>query len=149
MGHLVTGTSGFVEQHPLSSLATCAPIEFHISGATSDYLTLSNTHLHIRAKVTKADGTHLDADSTVTKADGTSLNADSMVTKADGTRLNADADVAPVNNWLHALFSQVDVSLNDTLISSRTLTLPSVHRDNIELRQGCQRQSFDQRSVLL
>lgn len=86
----------FVEYHPLASLSPGAPIEFAISGATSEYLDLSNTYLHVRAKVTKADGTNLDA----------------------------NTDVAPVNYWLHSLFSQVDISLNDTLITSSENTYP-------------------------
>lgn len=80
----------FVEHYPLSSISPSAPIEFVISGSTEDYTDLCNTFLHLRAKVTKADGTPLDA----------------------------DAKVLPINNWLHTLFSQVDVSLNDTLVSA-------------------------------
>ena len=86
----------FVEYHPLATLAQGAPIEFAISGATTEYLDLSNTFLHVRAKITKPDGTDLDA----------------------GT------DVAPVNYWLHSLFSQVDVSLNDTLVTNSENTYP-------------------------
>ena len=86
----------FVEYHPLASLSPGAPIEFHISGATTDYLDFTNTFLHVRAKVTKADGTNLDI----------------------------DTDVAPVNYWLHTLFSQVDISLNDTLITNSDNTYP-------------------------
>ncbi|KAK7095801.1 hypothetical protein V1264_005166 [Littorina saxatilis] len=86
----------FVEYHPLATLAPGAPIEFTISGATSEYLDLSNTYLHVRAKITKADGTNLDADS----------------------------HVAPVNYWLHSLFSQVDISLNDTLVTNSENTYP-------------------------
>ena len=56
----------------------------------------SNTYLHVRAKVTKPDGTNLDA----------------------------GADVAPINYWLHSLFSQVDISLNDTLITPNENTYP-------------------------
>eukprot|EP00745_Piridium_sociabile_P016480 TRINITY_DN24483_c1_g2_i1.p1 TRINITY_DN24483_c1_g2~~TRINITY_DN24483_c1_g2_i1.p1 ORF type:complete len:437 (+),score=66.11 TRINITY_DN24483_c1_g2_i1:2267-3577(+) len=86
----------FVEYHPLSTLALNAPIEFYISGGTGDYMDLSNTLLHVRAKVTKLDGTNLD----------------------DPT------NVAPINNWLHSLFSQVDVSLNNVLISPSENTYP-------------------------
>lgn len=86
----------FVEYHPLSTLSQNAPIEFHVSGGTGDYLDLSNTLLHVKAKVTKIDGTDLDA----------------------------DTNVAPVNNWLHSLFSQVDVSLNNVLISPSENTYP-------------------------
>ena len=32
--------------------------------------------------------------------------------------------VAPVNNWLHSLFSQVDVNLNDMLVTPLSNTYP-------------------------
>ena len=86
----------FVEFHPLATLSPGAPIEFYISGATTEYLDLHNAHLHIRAKVTKTDGTDLDV----------------------------NTPVAPINYWLHALFSQVDLSLNDTLVSPSENTYP-------------------------
>ena len=86
----------FVEFHPLSSLSPSAPIEFAISGGGTEYLDLSNTYLHVRAKVTNADGSDLDA----------------------------GADVAAFNYWLHSLFSQVDIRLNDTLISPSENTYP-------------------------
>ena len=37
--------------------------------------------------------------------------------QADGISLAAGVDVASVIDWLHTLFSRVDVSLNGTLIS--------------------------------
>lgn len=86
----------FLEIHPLASLAPGAPIEFAISGASEEYLDLFNTFLHVRAKVTLPNG---DA-------------------------LPPTAEVAPVNYYLHSLFSQVDVSLNDTLITASENTYP-------------------------
>ena len=86
----------FVEIHPLASLAGGAPIEFSISGNSEDYLDLFNTFIHIRVKVTLPDGTNLPD----------------------------DANVGPVNYFLHGLFSQVDIALNDTLISPSENTYP-------------------------
>ena len=86
----------WVEYHPLATLAPGAPIEFAVSGATADYLDLSNTYLHVKAKVLRQDG----------------------------TAPPADAVVAPVNYWLHSLFSQVDVLLNDTLVTPSENTYP-------------------------
>ena len=86
----------FVEIRPLASLAQGAPIEFTISGNSEDYLDLFNTFLHVRAKVTLANG----------------------------ESLLEDSDVAPVNYFLHSLFSQVDISLNDTLITPSENTYP-------------------------
>lgn len=86
----------FVEIHPLASISQGTPIEFAISGNSEEYLDLFNTFLHVRAKVTLADGSNLPA----------------------------DVEVTPVNYFLHSLFSQVDVSLNDTLITPSENTYP-------------------------
>ena len=46
------------------------------------------------------------------------------ITKAKGTALGADAQEGPVNLFLHSLFSQVDVSLNERPIYAATNTYP-------------------------
>ena len=46
------------------------------------------------------------------------------ITKANGTALDADTQVGPVNLFLHSLFAQVDVSLNERPISAATNTYP-------------------------
>ena len=71
----------------MASLDSGGPIEFLIPGSGDDYLDLANTMLHVLVKVTRADGGDLDL-------------VDS---------------VGPANNWLHSLFSQVDVYLNGKL----------------------------------
>jgi hypothetical protein len=86
----------FIEVHPLAALSAGAPIEFNISGSTSDYLDLNNTFLHVQAKIVKHNGGAIDA----------------------------NVEVAPVNYWMHSLFSQVDVVLNNTLISASENTYP-------------------------
>lgn len=86
----------FIEHHPLAALTQGSPIEFIVRGSGEEYLDLANTYLHIRAKITNGDGTDL----------------------AEG------AKVGPVNYWLHSLFSQVDISLNETVITDSTLTYP-------------------------
>ena len=86
----------WVEYHPISTISDGGPIEFFISGSSDEYMDLNQTQLYIQAKITKADGTDL-----------------------------TDADqVGPVNLFLQSLFNQVDVSLNDRLISPSTPTYP-------------------------
>ena len=46
------------------------------------------------------------------------------ITKENGTALELNEQVGPVNLFLHALFSQVDVSLNERLIFPSTNTYP-------------------------
>jgi hypothetical protein len=87
--------NGFtVDYHPISSLTDNGPIEFSIPGTGDDYVDLANTFLHVGVQVIKGDGTNLAADS----------------------------PVGPANLFLHSLFQQVDVSLNNKLISSSTNT---------------------------
>ena len=88
---------GYWEQKGLTSALTDqGPYEFVVSGAGEDYIDLSNTHLFVEAQIVKNDGTNL----------------------AD------DTDVGPVNLWMHSLFSDVSVSLNEKLVSPPTSVYP-------------------------
>ena len=79
-----------VDYHPIAATLDVGPIEFYIPGSGDDYLDPANMYLHLSVKIKAGDGGIL----------------------AD------DAPVAPVNLLMHSLFSHVDVSLNDKLISS-------------------------------
>jgi len=81
-----------IEYHPITSLADGSPEEFDVNASGEDYIDFANTLLYVRAKLTAIDG-------------------------AD---LAGDAVVDPVNLFLHSMFSQVDISLNGTLITSST-----------------------------
>ena len=86
----------FVEYHPISAIAGSAPIEFDISASGEDYMDLANSYLFVKAKIQRADGANL---------------------------ANTD-EVGPINNFLHSMFSQIDIQLNGTLVSSSTNTYP-------------------------
>ena len=86
----------WIEYHPLTAVGDDSPIEFDINGTGEDYIDLANTMLLVRAKIINMDGTN-----------------------------TADADpVGPTNLWLHSLFSQVDISLNGTQVTTSTNTYP-------------------------
>ena len=77
----------WIDYAPLSSVENAnSAITFHIAG-TDEYIDLSKTILTVTGKITKKDGE----------------------SKLDG---NDQSNVAPVNNFLHSLFRQVDVYLN-------------------------------------
>ena len=80
-----------VEYQPLSTLTDEGPIEFYISGTGSDqYIDPSQILIHVKCQVLTPDG----------------------------GRLPEDAVVAPECNLLHTLWSNVDMSLNDTYITN-------------------------------
>ena len=89
-----TVDSHVVEHQPMASLDSGGPIEFLIPGSGDDYLDLANMMLHVQVKVTRANTDDLDL----------------------------AEPVGPVNNWLHSLFSQVDVYLNGTLVTPSIIT---------------------------
>ncbi|XP_055997822.1 uncharacterized protein F54H12.2-like [Ostrea edulis] len=91
--------SKWMEYYPISSTlnSDTAPIEFEIKGQGDEYLDLSQTYLQMVCKFTKANGTNL--------AGGNSTST-------------------PVNNILHSLFSEIDVSLNGKVITPGTDTYP-------------------------
>ena len=73
---------------PQNTLIKGNNILFHIEGGT-DYVDLGNTELSVEL----------------------------TLTKSDGTKIPEAAKIAPVNNILHSLWSQIQVKLKDTTIS--------------------------------
>ena len=83
--------------NPVASISDGGPVEFRITNADPDtYLDLGNTLLYVKAKIVKGDGSDL----------------------------KVEDQVAPVNLWLHSLWQQVDISLNDKLVSASTNMYP-------------------------
>ena len=85
---------GYVEYNPISSIGDGTPIEFDINGSGQDYIDLATTQLYVKAKIVTADGGDIAA----------------------------DAVVGPVNNFLHSLFTEVDIKVNGTMVSSANNT---------------------------
>ena len=86
--------SQWVEHSPVSTITSSSPIEFIVSGSGEDYMDLNNTLLEVKACIKTTNNSPVDV------------------------------AVALINNTLHSLFSQIDVSLNDVNVSSATTTYP-------------------------
>ncbi|XP_034019525.1 uncharacterized protein F54H12.2-like [Thalassophryne amazonica] len=93
---LLIEDSQYVEITPISALTYTGPIQFFIPGDGERYLDLNNTLIHLRVKITNADGSNLAA----------------------------DASVGLINYPLNTIFSQVDVTLGDRLILQSSATHP-------------------------
>jgi hypothetical protein len=77
----------FIDFRPVSQLNGDTPIDFQISGAGAAYTDLSRTYLHIRARITK-----------------------------EGAPIADDEDVTPINLWMHSLFTQCDITLQQKML---------------------------------
>nr|XP_022290465.1 uncharacterized protein F54H12.2-like [Crassostrea virginica] len=91
--------SKWIEYYPVSSTlnSDTAPIEFDIKGQGDEYLDLSQTYLQVVCKFTKGDGTNLTGNHSTS---------------------------TPINNILHSLFTEIDVSLNGKIVTPGTDTYP-------------------------
>ena len=76
----------WIDYAPLSSVENPDSAITYLIAGTDEYVDLSKTILTVRGEITKGDGTKLTG--------------------------GGQTDVAPVNNFLHSLFRQVDVYLN-------------------------------------
>lgn len=85
----VVEESQYVEVSPIAALTQAASTGFVVQGNNKDYIDLFNTFLYLRAKFTLTNG-------------------DSIA---------LEAEVALINVYLNRLVSQVDVLLNNTLIT--------------------------------
>ena len=88
----------WVPYKPLTTLDSSNTVEFSIPGAGNEYIDPAHTLLYVKAKIVHGDG--------------------SDIQPAENN------DAAPVNYAMHALWSQVDVSLNQKVISHSSMTYP-------------------------
>ncbi|XP_072171504.1 uncharacterized protein [Diadema setosum] len=96
-----------VDYHPIANIDS-GPIEFFVSGSGSEYIDLAKTYLQVKAKIVKSNGTDLAATD----------------------------KVAPVNLFMQALFSQVDISLNEKIITPSMPTYPYRAYADVMLNYG-------------
>jgi len=83
----------FQQIRPISQLSNDAPIEFYISSQNSmEYIDLQESNMYVKLKIVNGDG----------------------------SRIAETASVGPVNFLLHALFSQIDVMVQNKIVTSST-----------------------------
>ena len=89
----------YIEVPPVNSVSDSSnlPLEFYVKGTPDYYPDLSSTEILGLVKVTHADGTALDD----------------------------KEHVGPVNNFAHAMFSQIDLWLNDQLVTNNNGLYPN------------------------
>jgi hypothetical protein len=90
-------SSNYIDYHPIASLTNdTSPIEFYVGGSGQDYIDLSATQLYVRAEIVRPNGQPIEDAS----------------------------EVGPINLFLHSLFADVEIKLNDVAISNSSSTYP-------------------------
>lgn len=93
---MVMDSAHWTDIHPLNNVKNSdGPIQFNISGTAEKYIDLNDTLLYLRCKTVEADGTELAAGA-----------------------------IAPINNILHSLFSDVQLKLGDKVVEGGVSMYP-------------------------
>lgn len=87
--HTAIENSTDVEFHSLTSVRDGAALEFYVPASAEEYIDLQNTKLYVKCKVIRGNGDNLEDDDVV----------------------------APVNDLFNSLWSNVELYMNDRLIS--------------------------------
>ena len=90
----------WVEFNPTATISESGAIEFNIPGTSLDYINLAKTRLQVTYILTTEDGNPIKDE----RGD-------------QGQPLDTSDQVAPVNLTLHSIFRQIDLSLNQKVIS--------------------------------
>ena len=90
----------WVDYNPIAAITEGGVIEFNVPGTSVDYISLGKSKLHIKYVLTDEEGKKVSDERTL-----------------DGDPTPNTDQVAPVNFTLHSIFRQVDLSLNQKLIS--------------------------------
>lgn len=98
----------WVQYQPVSNAGDDGPLEFVIGGNGNQYIDLAQTRLQVKVKVVKGDGKSLEA----------------------------DEHVGPINLFLHSLWSQVEIQLQQKIVSSAGTMYPYKAYIDTLLRYG-------------
>ena len=90
----------WVEFNNIATISETGPIKFNIPGTLLDYLNLAKTRLQVTYVLTKADVSPIQDER-----------------DDNGVPLDTSDQVAPINLTLHSIFRQIDLSLNQKIVS--------------------------------
>ena len=91
----------WVEFNPIATISGGATIEFNIPGTFLDYINLAKTKLVVKYCITHEDGSPIKDERDI-----------------NGIPTDTSDQVGPINLPLHSIFRQIDLSLNQKLVSS-------------------------------
>ena len=91
----------WVEFNPIAAITDSSVIEFNIPGTSVDYINLAKTRLHVKYIITDEKGVPIH-----------------NKPPSAGQPPTPSHQVAPINLTLHSIFRQVDIALNQKVVSS-------------------------------
>ena len=111
----------YVNFYPISEVSEDTPIEFSVTGSSREYISLRDTLLYIKAKIVKGDG----------------------------SPQTSENNVGFINMPLHSLWSQVDVTFNQKLVSSSSNNYPyrPIYTNSLELWERSKRYPATRRII--
>ena len=117
--------------YPINDFSTQGVIQFQINNNSSNYLDLRRTRLNITCKIVRQNGNSIepvtvakDNNSREKRAkDEESTDTETNTSTAANTSTN-QASVGVVNNFMHSMFSRIDVALQNKVLTHSDESYP-------------------------
>jgi hypothetical protein len=112
----------YLTHKPVNQFSAEGDVKFHVPGVGTSYIDLSNVYLSTRVRIVRGDGSRLPEGGEDAAAAASAAAADASAAAAANDESAVEADegvwsVGPVNNLAHALWDQVEVRLNDRVVT--------------------------------
>ena len=101
----------YLSHKPVNQFSTESEAKFHVPGVGTSYIDLSNVYLATRVRIVRGDGSLVPERGTEPDADAATAGEES-VSADEGVW-----SVGPVNNLAQGLWDQVEVRLNDRVVT--------------------------------
>jgi hypothetical protein len=112
----------------VNDFSTQGVIQFQVNNNSSNYLDLRRTRLNITCKIVKQNGDKIEpvtvAGNRSKRSKDTEDTSTAASTTATTTTTKAEASVGVVNNFMHSMFSRVDVSLQNKVLTHSDESYP-------------------------
>lgn len=102
----------YLTHKPINQFSTEGDVKFHVAGAGTAYIDMASVYMKTSVRIVKADGSKLPV-----KSKRKDSPEDGDGGGAPDTSKEGEWSVGAVNNLAHALWDQVEVRLNDRVVT--------------------------------
>ena len=112
--------------YPVNDFSTQGVIQFQVTNNSSNYLDLRRTRLNITCKVVRQNGDKIEPVTVASARNKRSKEEEETPATASTATATTDnkASVGVVNNFMHSMFSRVDVSLQNKVLTHSDESYP-------------------------
>lgn len=110
----------YLEHKAVNQFNSESSVRFFINNSGPDYVYLPETKLKVKLRILQADGSKIPSleEENISNNDQADVEKTSTDSTDGSQKKTGVAHVAPINNMLNSLYDQIEITLNDQIVSS-------------------------------